>query len=158
MGQLDAFYSCIPTGVRGPTYIFWADLKPFSLQDVSLRREGKKPAHRGTLEERGEVDFKSIDWIRCARWYEEWGGDKVLQSAAERHTTHTSVLSGRAAEEDSRAVRRQKRAFEDLAPLVDFLQARRTPPGWPRTWASFSPSIAASPQECTGQLPSFGPT
>ena len=123
--------------MRGPTCILWANLTPFSLQDVSLRREGKKPAHQGTLEERGEVDFKHIDWIQCARWYEEWGGDKVLQSAADRHTTRTSVLSGWTAEEDSRAVRRQKKVFEDLAPLVDFLQVRQTP-SWPRSWANFS--------------------
>jgi hypothetical protein len=39
--------------------------------------------------------------------------------------------------------------------------ARKTP-SWPRSWANFSlfiqPFIAVSPQDCMGQLTSFGPT
>ena len=30
--HLYTFYSCLPTGRRGPTCIFWADLTPFSLK------------------------------------------------------------------------------------------------------------------------------
>jgi hypothetical protein len=42
LGQLQPF-SCIPSGMHGPTCIFWANLKPFSLQggdgDASRARE-----------------------------------------------------------------------------------------------------------------------
>ena len=31
LGQLHPFYSCIPTGIHGPTCFFWANLTPFSL-------------------------------------------------------------------------------------------------------------------------------
>jgi hypothetical protein len=31
VGPTSAFYSCIPTGMRGSTLIFWASLTPFSL-------------------------------------------------------------------------------------------------------------------------------
>ena len=31
---MSAFYSCIPTGMHGPTCIFWASLIPFSLKRV----------------------------------------------------------------------------------------------------------------------------
>jgi hypothetical protein len=33
-----AFYRCIPTAMRGPTCIFWADLTPFSLEGASTGR------------------------------------------------------------------------------------------------------------------------
>jgi hypothetical protein len=32
VGPTAAFYSCIPTGIRGSTCFFWANLTPFSLQ------------------------------------------------------------------------------------------------------------------------------
>jgi hypothetical protein len=32
VGPTSVFYSCIPTGMHGPTCIFWADLTPFSLE------------------------------------------------------------------------------------------------------------------------------
>ena len=34
-GQLQPFYRCIPTGMHGPTCIFWANLTPFSLQSYN---------------------------------------------------------------------------------------------------------------------------
>jgi hypothetical protein len=34
LGQLQPF-SCIPTGLHGPTRIFWANLTPFSLRAVA---------------------------------------------------------------------------------------------------------------------------
>jgi hypothetical protein len=100
------------------------------LSDVSLLREGKRASDAGTAEERGNEDFRHIDWIKCARWYEEWGGDKILQSAADRHTKTTNVMSGLFGNKDeevseSRAVRKQKKVFEDLSPLMDFLQMLR---------------------------------
>ena len=119
------------------------------LPDVSLLREGKRASDAGTAEERGTEDFRNIDWIQCARWYEEWGGDKTLQSGADRHTHTTNVIddlthsvSGLFGHKDaevseSRAVRKQKKVFEDLSPLMDFLQVRKTP-SWPRSWANFS--------------------
>jgi hypothetical protein len=32
------------------------------------------------------------------------------------------------------------------------------PPGWPRSRANLSPLVVVLPQECMGQLASFGPT
>jgi hypothetical protein len=34
----------------------------------------------------------------------------------------------------------------------------RTTLRWPRSWANFSPFVVVFPQECMGQLASFGPT
>jgi hypothetical protein len=36
VGPTSAFYSCIPTGMHGPTYIFWANLTLCSLKLGSL--------------------------------------------------------------------------------------------------------------------------
>jgi hypothetical protein len=35
-----AFYSCIPTRMHGPTCIFWANLRPFSLERAPRQLEG----------------------------------------------------------------------------------------------------------------------
>ena len=32
VGPPSAFYRCVPTGMHGPTCVFWADLTAFSLQ------------------------------------------------------------------------------------------------------------------------------
>jgi hypothetical protein len=32
LGQLQPFHSCVPAGMYGPTYIFWANLTPLSPQ------------------------------------------------------------------------------------------------------------------------------
>jgi hypothetical protein len=37
VGPTSAFSSCIPTGMRGPTRIFWANLTPFSLTVCGVR-------------------------------------------------------------------------------------------------------------------------
>jgi hypothetical protein len=34
VGPTSAFYRCIPTGMHGPTCIFWANLTPFSLKHL----------------------------------------------------------------------------------------------------------------------------
>jgi hypothetical protein len=36
LGQLQSFYRCIPTGMDGPTCIFWANITPFSRRCVDI--------------------------------------------------------------------------------------------------------------------------
>ena len=36
VGPTSVFYSCFPTGMHGPTYIFWANLTPLSLQAYAV--------------------------------------------------------------------------------------------------------------------------
>jgi hypothetical protein len=44
-----------------------------------------------------------------------------------------------------------------VAAKLALAQVRKTP-SWPRSWANFSLFLAVLPQECMGQLASFGPT
>ena len=71
LGQLQPFYSCIPTRMRGPTCIFWAGLTPFSLKVPYERRaaRGQDRHERESVDHRwgggtagpGEVPV----WSRC---------------------------------------------------------------------------------------------
>jgi hypothetical protein len=43
VGPTPAFYRCIPTGIYGPTCIFWANLIPFLAEGRHVRARGLHP-------------------------------------------------------------------------------------------------------------------
>ena len=71
LGQLQPFYSCVPTGVHGPTCILWANLTPFSTQllDALDTAVYLLPA-------------AARDVLNVEFWAEEAGGGSAKQSWA----------------------------------------------------------------------------
>ena len=74
LGQLQAaFSSCIPTGMHGPTCIFWANLTPFSLQGPSVAvllgqrfgRGGAAADPQAATQRPGPAAARSLAKSRC---------------------------------------------------------------------------------------------
>ena len=66
VGPASPFYCCIPTGMRGPTHTFWADLTPFS-RSVRLMTISKLGSPAGYL--RKSAAFKRAAGIFGAVFY-----------------------------------------------------------------------------------------
>ena len=161
------FYSCIPTGLHGPTCIFWANLTPFALQhggESGTFAGGVRGDHPswGAADRYGSDSGYASSDGRHPQYHPAWGADDGHGGDSGYARTQHGSDSGYASA-DGRRPRWDQDFTEHLGgwhaparPLPEVnrpdgpqLQSPRQPqspqspqvrktPRWPRNWANFS--------------------
>ena len=153
--------------MHGPTRIFWADLIPFSLQwrePAALAPPQKAREAEVWQDAAGGEEFRidaadgcaytRVEFLAEYGGRREWDAAPLLGAADSGGADHAAEPPA-----DAYAILREggDEAVQALVAAEDWRAKVRKTPSWSRCWANFTLCVVVFPQECMGQLASFGP-